>query len=152
VSQAQLRLGQLIGSSDVPAEAQRRAAMDILSMPLGDPTREEAPGASVVRVECDDGVIALPADMFAMDKFDTDCDGELVARRVRFTRREYLRIVAARAEPGSTRPFSNTDDYEAIKDIYRDRGEDDPEVDPTPPVTIGGFVCGPYHGAKPADG
>ncbi|MHC4716726.1 MAG: hypothetical protein ACYS5V_07140 [Planctomycetota bacterium] len=120
------RLGALIASSEVPAEVQRRAAMDVLSMPLGDPADAEGEGrARMIRVECTDGVIVLPADMFIDTEDDTDWQGNHVAwRAFTSTRTEYLRIVSARVEPGTPKLLSRPEDFQILDEVFRARGEE----------------------------
>jgi len=124
---AMRRLGTLIASPDVPAEVQRRAAMDILSMPLGAPTDAEASGgARLVRVECADSVVVLPADMFIEAEEETTYEGDPVPWRTGSTRAEYLRVVAARVEPGAPKLLSRPEDIETITDILRAEGKSFP--------------------------
>ncbi|KKK96002.1 hypothetical protein LCGC14_2667150 [marine sediment metagenome] len=139
------RLTKIIATDVTPtAYAQVKAAEGILryassgsmahgatGAPGADPSTGLEAAAVTVHIHCTDGVLVLPNDLFR------DSSGEdgppshepSDPRPVRphLTRREYLRLIAARPAPGSPTPLDTRGDYAVYADICRQRGEDVPE-------------------------
>jgi len=133
---AMQRLGILIGPETPASPAvQRQAAMDILSLPMGDPCAEPInPFGATVDVHCRDGVLTISKDLFDEADDRTDWKGDPLPWRCVHPRREYLRILAHRTDPGGPRVLTSADDMDTLRVIYREQGITMPHDPPIHPV------------------
>lgn len=124
------RLAALIASEGgVPADVQRQAAVDIIHLTVGDlrgPTEEarlaDPALLDMVVVQCKDGAIALPEEMFVLPREKWE-EGPGLGLSRYFTRADYLRFITSRKEKGTPEVHSRPEDHKTLVAIHRDRGE-----------------------------